>query len=466
MSSIVIDGLSEEDFRRSIQNRLREGKAGSAIARLRALLAPYAQAGGILPERFLTIAPGELILTGWDSLGDAIGRHDRPGRPVNAVSIAFGWPGDDMPEADARGCLRPCIETNYYNDDAFPFSQSRRDDLLDGYSFDGCTWSGDPEATDNAIGLDGIDDLNGALAELEARLLASDEPDEAGLRAGSLGACLLSALLVQAVTERIERDGLPRSLCVTAGSSGVYPYFDAPLAGMSEEALTAAAAVEDVVMSAHEVPVPRYSSLLLTGIPRAKKRAVLVLEESEDELTKRLTGLRSLHHADREDEQIALQEVAAVPPATDEPEPGPSVTDGELLLAKKPVKHSADFRDMLGPRAPALQQRLDDLVASRIAPIPELPVLAPVEAERLPVPDWSDEPAWSAETAWLDGPTLSNEPTLSHEPAWSDEPGWQDNSDPATLPEIAMPEAELPPPAERTRDRLWASVKAWFDWFR
>ena len=459
MSSIVIDGLSEEDFRRSIQNRLREGKAGSAIARLRALLAPYAGAGGILPERFLTVAPAELILTGWDSLGDAIGRHDRPGRPVNAVSIAFGWPGDDMPEPDAQGCLRPCIETNYYNDDAFPFSQSRRDDLLDGYSFDGCTWSGDPEATDNAIGLDGIDDLNGALAELEAHLLASEEPDEAGLRAGSLGACLLSALLVQTVTERIERDGLPRSLCVTAGSSGVYPYFDAPLAGMSEEALTAAEAAEDVVMSAHEVPVPRYSSLLLTGIPRAKKRAVLVLEESEDELAKRLTGLRGLNHAEREDEQIELLAVANAPPAPEEPNREPPAADGELLLAKKPVKHSADFRDMLGPRAPALQQRLDDLVAGTITPVPARTARAPIEAERLPVPDWSDEPSWSAETAW------SDEPTRSNEPAWSDEPGWQDNSDTAAYPEFAMPEEELPPLPERTRDRLWANLKAWFGWY-
>ena len=449
---MIIDGLSEEDFRRSIQNRLREGKAGSAIARLRALLAPYAGPGGILPERFLTVAPADLILTGWDSLGDAIGRHDRPGRPVNAVSIAFGWPGDDVPEPDAQGCLHPCIETSYYNDDAFPFSQSRRDDLLDGYSFDGCTWSGDPEATDNAIGVDGIDDLNGALAELEAHLLASEEPDEAGLRAGSIGACLLSALLVQAVTERIERDGLPRSVCVTAGSSGVYPYFDAPLAGMSEEALTAAAAVEDVVMSAHEVPVPRYSSLLLTGIPRAKKRAVLVLEESEDELAKRLTGLRGLHHADREDEPIELEAVA-IAPTPQEPEPDLAAVPGELLLAKKPVKHSADFRDMLGPRAPALQQRLDDLMTANLAPVPELPVLAPVDEAQQAEPDWPNEVVWSTEAASID------------EPAWSDEPGWGDDIGPVPLPEAVEPEAEFLPPAERTRDRLWATIKSWFGMF-
>ena len=464
---MLIDGLSEEDFRRSIQNRLREGKAGSAIARLRVLLAPFAQDGGILPERFLTVGPADLILTGWDHLGEAIVRHDRPGRPVNAVSIAFGWPGDDIPEPDEQGYLRPCIETSYYNDDAFPFSQSRRDDLLDGYSFDGCTWSGDPEATDNAIGVDGIDDLNGALAELEAHLLASEEPDEVGLRAGSLGACLLSALLVQAVTERIERDGLPRSLCVTAGSSGVYPYFDAPLTGMSEEALTAASADEDVVMSAHEVPVPRYSSLLLTGIPRAKKRAVLVLEETEDELAKRLTELRGLHHADREAEQIELQAVASIP-APEEPEPEPPAAGGELLLAKKPVKHSADFRDMLGPRAPALQQRLDDLMTANTAPVPELPVLAPVHEEQLAEQDRSVEAGWSEQTARSpdlgsqDLPTSFDELACSVQPDWSD---WDNESATVTIAEVAPWDAELLVPAERTRDRVWAAVKSWFGRF-
>ena len=434
MSSIVIDGLSEEDFRRSIQNRLREGKAGSAIARLRALLAPYAGAGGILPERFLTVEAADLVLNGWEALGDAIGRHDRPGRPVNAVSIAFGWPGDDLPEPNPQGCLRPCIETSYFNDDAFPFSLSRRDDLLDGYSFDGCTWSGEPEATDTAIALDGIDDLNGALAGLEARLLASDEPDEAGLRAGSLGACLLSALLVKAVTERIERDGLPRSLCVTAGSSGVYPYFDAPLAGMSEEALKAAAALEDVVSAAHEVPVPRYSSLLLTGIPRAKKRAVLVLEESEDELAKRLMGLRGLHHADREDGAIGHQAVLAAP-APEEPDPVPAAADGGLLLAKKPTKLGSDFRDILGRRDPALQQRLDNLLAGNPAPVAAPPALA------LPTP----------------------EPQI--EPDWPEEPGWVGDDDPVTTQDSPPAEAIAQPLANRRRDRLWARVKRWLGRF-
>ena len=454
VSSIVIDGLSEEDFRRSVQNRLREGKASSTIMRLRTLLTPYAGPGGILPERFLTVEATDLELSGWDKLGEAVARHDRPGRPVNAVSIAFGWPGDELPVPDPDGNLPPVLETSYFNDDAFPFSHSSRDDLLDGYSFDGCTWSGDPEATDNALTLEGIDDLNAALAALEAKLLASDEPEEADLRAGSLGASLLSVLLLQTVTLRTERDGLPRPLCVTAGSNGVYPYFDTPVAGMPAEVIAANEVAEDVVPAGQDVPVPRYSSLLLTGIPRARKRAVLVLEETGDEMAVRLAGLRNLHHPEREDGAGQHDEGAAPvdaptepavlgePAAPEQPEPVLGEPNGGLLLAKKPAKHSGDFRDMLGPRDSDLQQRLDNLLAGSI-----LPAAAPAVPD-LPVPAEPVEQAWS-------------EPPEQLVPSSSEPAQWHDDVVAEAPHDPWLDEEFNDLPMERRRDRWWAGVKAW-----
>lgn len=345
MTTIAIDGLNEEEFRRSIESRMRHGLAGKAVEQLRVLIAPFAAPGGILPERFLTVSASDLSLGGWDALSDSLRRHDRPGRAVTALSITFGWPGEDMPQPDAEGRLGPLIETGYYTDDAFPFSQSSREDLLEGYSFHGCTWTGDFEATDTALWLTGIDDLNGALAGLEARLLASDEPDEDGILAGSLGACLLSVLLFQAVDARIAESGLPRALCVMAGSNGVYPYFDAPVAGFPEEARKAAEAAEDEVVVDAGVPAPRYSSLLVTGIPRARKRAVLVLAETADEEASRIARLRGIAHAE-------AHAAAALP------EP-PLRSDGTIaaapespLLAKKPSGQSWDFREMLSPFEP------------------------------------------------------------------------------------------------------------------
>ncbi len=378
MTTIDIDGMSEEEFRRSIEGRLRQGLAGKAVEKLRAQLAPFAGPGGILPERFMTVTADELTLGGWEALSDAMRRHDRPGRPITALSVTFGWPGDDVPKPDAEGRLSPVIETSYYTDDAFPFSQSSREDLLDGYSYHGCTWTGDCEATDTALWLTGIDDLHGALAQLEARLLASDEPDAEGIRAGSIGACLLSALLFQVVDARIALGGMARPLCVMAGSNGVYPYFDAPVAGFPEDARKAAEAADDEATLDAGVPAPRYSSLLVTGIPRAKKRAVLVLAETADEEAARIARLRGLAHA--------------APAAEAMPEtPAPLRSDGSIaaapdspLLAKKPAGQAWDFREMLSPYEP-----------DAASPEPE-----PLEPEQ----DWDEAEPIAAEADWGGAP--------------------------------------------------------------
>ena len=437
MSTIVLDGLNEEDFRRSIENRLREGSAGAAIARLRALLAPYCGPGGILPERFLTVKAADLILSGWEALGDAVCRHDKPGRPVTAISIAFGWPGDEVPAPDAEGHLRPHVETSYFSDNAFPFSQSGREDLLEGYSFYGCNWSGDSEATDTVLTLEGIDDLHGALARLEARLLASNEPDEEAIRAGSLGACLLSALLVQAVGERIGRGELPRPLCVMAGSSGVYPYFDAPVAGMPEDVRKAAEALEEAAAAEIGVPTPRYSSLLMTGIPRAKKRAVLVLDESADELANRIARLRGLNHAEGVEEPVGLEALPDVP-APELPDSVVLAASDSPLLTKKPAGHAWDFRELLGPREAE-------------PPAEELPPIEPTDrAEPDPSPPFNDMPDW----AEPDLPQPASEASDWAEPDLPLPP-----SEPSDWAETVLPPTHNEPPVEPGFTLLDASLQ-------
>lgn len=391
MSTIVLDGENEEAFRRSIERRLRQGLDRDAVERLRALLGPHSGPGKILPERFLTVHSGELILNGWDRLAEAVARHDREGWPITALSIAFGWPGEEIPAPDAEGRLSPLIETAFFSDEAFPFSRSAREDLLDGYSYHGCTWADDSVATETCLRLDGIDDLHGALALLEARLLASEDPDEEEIRAGSLGACLLSALLFQAVAAQIERAGLPRPLCVLSGSNGVYPYFDAPVAGMPPD-LLGADDEEEPALSA--VPGPRYSSLLVTGIPRARKRAVLVLEESDADKALRTADLRSL--SQREDGAAAEQSLPLAEPAQ-KPDGEGTITphpEGPLLAKKGPHK-AWDFRDMLSPLeapiAPPVPPPEDHFESPGAVPdLPPLPLpesLAPREeahAPRLP----------------------------------------------------------------------------------
>lgn len=403
METIAINGLDEEEFRRSIESKLRHGRARHAEDGLRALLEPYCGPGRILPERFLTVRTGDLAIGGWDSLGDSVRRHDRPGRPVTALAIAFAWPGEDPPQIDDEGRLSPLIEVSYYTDDAYPFSQSGRDDLLDGYSFHGCTWADDCEARDRALWLSGIDDLQGALVALEARLLASERPDDEEIRAGSLAACLLAVLLFEAVGERIERDGLPRPLCVMAGSNGVYPYFDAPVVGMPPKSRVPSGYGADVIEGDTTIPGPRYSSLLMTGIPRAQKRAVLVLEENEDEMAVRIARLRGLHHPPAdvppEDEHIAETAIEPLP--------------GGPLLAKKPAAKSDDhpedkvwdFRDLLGSPPPPR-----DGGSEPPPPPPPMPIAIEAEEEVeadelspvLKAAPHADIPAWPFGLDWIE----------------------------------------------------------------
>ena len=413
MTTIAIDGQSEEDFRRAIETDLRHGRDNAAIERLQRLLAPYAAGpNGILPERFLTVTAADLALRGWSYLGECIARHDRPNRPVTAISIAFAWAGEEPPEPDAQGCLNPHVETGYFNDAAYPFSQSGRDDLLDGYSLHGCNWAADCEASDNALSVDGIDDLHGALAQLEAQLLASEDPDEDAIIAGSLGASLLSALLFQAVGQRIAADGLPRPVCVTAGSNGVYPYFDAPVAGMPESARRAAEKADEEEADTG-VPGPRYSSLLMTGIPRAQKRAVLVLAETEGEMAVRIARLRG--HGEGGDGE---SQTPALPPL---PEPSPVALPASPLLSKKSPQHNWDFRDMLGPPSAGL----DAVHEPAPEPAPE------------PADDWPDEPADQAASEPI--PFESPEAAPDASPQWS-EANWDEPDDQA---EPAHPNPEI-----------------------
>lgn len=106
--------------------------------------------------------------------------------------------------------------------------------MLDGYTREGFGWQGDYQATDATLSIKGIDDLYGAIVELEDKLFDAANPPEDAIRAGSIGACYIAVLIHQALRDQVRKHGLPRPLCVLAACDGVYPFFDAPVAGSDE----------------------------------------------------------------------------------------------------------------------------------------------------------------------------------------------------------------------------------------
>lgn len=241
MTTITIDGMDEHDFRHAIEDMLRRDEGEEAIAKLRELLEPYARRGKILPRGFLDVSWRHVEFAGWHKLSDRLLHHDRPGHPISAIGVVMsaarklGGPGP------SKRRLSPFIKTFYFSDEAYPFTGASREDLLDGYSRDGFGWQGDYQATDATLSIRGIDELYGAIVELEERLFDSDDPPEDEIRAGSIGACYLAALMHQSLRETIRARGLPRPLCVLSACDGVYPFFDAPVAGQDEHALSAPA---------------------------------------------------------------------------------------------------------------------------------------------------------------------------------------------------------------------------------
>lgn len=309
MDPITIDGLDENDFRRSIENMLRHGEADGAASKLRALIEPYAGEDRILPSRFLTVSSDDLAVAGWDRLEERIGRYDRPNRRISALSITVTEPEEAEARPDGAGKLAPCVETGYFSDEAYPFSDAGRGDLLEGYSLYGCEWQGDCEETDRSLSVEGVDDLYGAVARLEAKLLASNEPSPQEIQAGSLGACYLAVLVHQAVRDTVHRNGLPRPLCIMAGSNGVYPFFDAPV--VSSEECQAAGVVKPGAKG--EEPIQRKTedldvsetgtgvaecdtSLLSLGARKGKKKPVIILDAAEAESASRLYESDAAQH--------------------------------------------------------------------------------------------------------------------------------------------------------------------------
>ncbi len=390
MDSLIIEGMNEDDFRCSIEAMLREGLADDAAAKLRALLEPYAGEGNILPPRFLTVSAGEVGIAGWDELAQRIGQYDRPNHRISALGIALTHPEDAGIRPDAAGLLAPCIETNYLSDEAYPFSEADRNDLLDGYSVYGCAWDGDSAETDSTLSVEGLDDLYGAIVQLETRLLACDEPGDDEVCAGSLGACYLAVLIYQAVNANIRKHGLPRPMCVMAGCNGVYPFFDAPVISSEEcvdhglvvAAAASAAAAEldgelddelddgdepaEVAAAAHD-----YGSLLGSAMPRAKKRPVILLDEVEA--------------------AVAIRQIAATALAT--PGAVEAPVEQEEYASAEAWREAEVLQDCVVWGEPVGSE---DVYAEVAAPIADEPDPAePVEAAHTveATADWSDWPA-------------------------------------------------------------------------
>jgi hypothetical protein len=228
-----------------------------------------------------------------------------------------------------------------------------------------------------------MDDLFEAVARLEAQLMSDPAPGEQEIRAGSLGACYLAVLLHQAVEDAIDRGGLPRPLCVLAGTGNAYPYFDAPVVSAPEcreaglgasvpialsPALAEACAVEDEESEQdqddeaasddeHTGRAQGYGSLLSLGASIRVKKPVITVDEAEAAAASHHYEVGAQHRLTIAGNADLVGVLPDLAPA-DEPEAAIAGMDGEWQ-APQPHGAMADAQDWEPPSPPAREEPWD-----------------------------------------------------------------------------------------------------------
>jgi len=233
LAEVTIDGMEESEFRQSIETMLREGQADDAARRIRPLLAPFAGEGQPLPARIMRAAARDLTIVGWNALAARIEELDRPGLQISAIGIDIVDSRQSRVPLDPQGFCAPNIETTFYNDSAFAFSQSSRADLAEAYGDGKAAWQGAFEDIDDIIAVEDIDDLHGTVFALQRKCdpVAGEEGEAATQderQAWLLGSCYIAVLIHQAVRDMALRGGLPRPLAIIVGANDSFPGFDAP----------------------------------------------------------------------------------------------------------------------------------------------------------------------------------------------------------------------------------------------
>ncbi len=231
MQRAFADAEEQSGFRKRLEAMLREGEAEAALALVRQGLRAIADNGLPIVDIALGADPHALTLNGWDAVAATIAGEDAGGNAIAALGIDFSWPGHVGLEPDAAGHLAPHIETNYFADLAeIAFSAASREDILAGYSAYGSAWQGCFAVIDNAIAVEGLSALYGAVTTA-----ARDrDSDTAAGDAYLLAACTSAILLHLAVRSAIAAGALPKPMAVLVGSNEDFPFFDAPVVSAEE----------------------------------------------------------------------------------------------------------------------------------------------------------------------------------------------------------------------------------------
>jgi len=226
-SNLFRDEVELRQFLTDVELDLREGRSLDAIERVDFALGVLEEFDHPIAAMCRACPPSAIRIRGWDKLAKRLSGLDQPDRLITAIGIDLSSHGDFHANVDEE--VAPYLETNFYSDNAFAFSNADRATICAGYGTLSSDWAGSAEHIDETIEISGIGRLNFAIDALESehRLERSDDPLVSD--AMVFAVAYRAVAVHHAVRTMVEAHGLPRPLTILVGSHDSYPFFDAPV---------------------------------------------------------------------------------------------------------------------------------------------------------------------------------------------------------------------------------------------
>jgi hypothetical protein len=172
------------------------------------------------------VSDGHVTLTGWDEVDADLVDLCRRGRAVTAIGLDLSNYDDHV--GHAWWDKEPFVEFAAYTDEVYPFSESRRQDLLDLSEAYPAPWTGSALGEETAhLTVTGLRALNGALlhrASVEPWHPSSTTRLESESVAEYLGWWWMHLRFHQAVARDLEERGLALTVPVIVGTHDVGPW--------------------------------------------------------------------------------------------------------------------------------------------------------------------------------------------------------------------------------------------------
>jgi hypothetical protein len=172
------------------------------------------------------VQDGNVVLTGWDEVDADLVDLRRRGHQVTAIGLDLSNYSDS--QGQAWWDKEPVVEFAAYTDEVYPFSESRRQDLLDLSETYPSPWAGQAIGEESAhLTVTGARALNGALlrhASTEPWHPSSRAPLSNEAVAEYLGWWWLHLRFQQAVVRDLDDRGLALTVPVVVGTHDVGPW--------------------------------------------------------------------------------------------------------------------------------------------------------------------------------------------------------------------------------------------------